>query len=133
MNHVAGLVHCVKSRTRQGDVQTLCLVLLDEFVVLPVDHPDGTANDALVQPESRAAYQRIIDHGWTDAIRELHPDRPTYKFWHYRWERDAELRLDHLLVSPWLSKRLVAAGVEREVRNRVGASDYAPAWIVIKR
>jgi exodeoxyribonuclease III len=93
------------------------------------------ANDALVQPESRAAFKRIVDQGWTDAIRALHPEEPMYTFWHYlrkRWERDAGLRLDHLLVSPSLSKRLIASGVDREVRGEVGASDHAPAWMTLK-
>ncbi len=89
-------------------------------------------NDALVQPESRAAFRRIVDQGWTDAIRSLHPDEPMYTFWHClrkRWERDAGLRLDHLLVSPALTHRLLDAGVEREVQNEAGASDHAPTWI----
>ena len=92
------------------------------------------ANDALVQPESRAAFKRIVDQGWTDAIRALHPDETMYTFWHYlrkRWERDAGLRIDHLLVSPSLSHRLVVAGVDREVRGRARASDHAPAWIAL--
>ena len=55
-----------------------------------------------------------------------------YTFWDYkrnRWARDAGLRLDHLLLSPSLAPRLIAAGVDREVRGRDGASDHAPAWI----
>lgn len=93
-------------------------------------------NDALVQPESRAAFKRIVDQGWTDAIRALHPDEPMYTFWHYlrkRWERDAGFRIDHLLVSPSLSSRLADANVDRAVRAEVGASDHAPAWIILKR
>jgi hypothetical protein len=80
--------------------------------------------------ESRAAFRRIVDQGWTDAIRALHPNEPMYTFWHYllkRWERDAGLRLDHLLVSPSLSKRLIASGIDRDVRGEFGASDHAPA------
>jgi exodeoxyribonuclease-3 len=92
-------------------------------------------NDALMQPQSRAAFAKIVDHGWTDALRALHPDEPMYTFWHYlrkRWERDAGLRIDHLLVSPSLSGRLVEAGVDRAVRGKAGASDHAPAWIRLK-
>lgn len=93
------------------------------------------ANDALVQPESRTAFQRIVDQGWTDAIRAQHPDEPMYTFWHYlrhRWERDAGLRLDHLLVSLKLSQALVASDVDRNVRGREGASDHAPTWIELR-
>ena len=66
-------------------------------------------NDALVQPESRAAFRRCSTQGWTDAIRTLHPTKPIYTFWDYmrnRWPRDAGLRLDHLLLSPVLAPRL---------------------------
>jgi exodeoxyribonuclease III len=94
------------------------------------------ANDALVQPESRAAFKGIVDQGWTDAVRALNPDQPMYTFWHYlpnRWERDAGLRLDHLLLSPALSDTLIAAGVDRAVRGEMGASDHAPAWILLKQ
>ncbi len=92
--------------------------------------------DALVQPEARAAFRKLLDQGWTDALRHLHPDQPHYTFWHYmrqRWERDAGLRLDHCLLSPALVDRLIAAGVDREVRGEDGASDHAPAWIEIAR
>jgi exodeoxyribonuclease-3 len=91
--------------------------------------------DALVQPQSRAAFKRLVDQGWTDAIRTLHPTAPMFSFWDYkrqRWPRDAGLRLDHLLLSPDLAKRLKSAGVDREVRGLEGASDHAPAWISLR-
>ena len=73
--------------------------------------------------------------GWTDAIRTIHPDEPMYTFWDYkrrRWERDAGLRLDHFLLSPGMAGRLVDAGVDKQVRGREGASDHAPAWILLR-
>ena len=91
--------------------------------------------DALIQPKSRAAFRALMAQGWTDAIRTLHPENPMFTFWDYkrnRWPRDAGLRLDHLLVSPALAPRLEAAGVDRKVRGEEGASDHAPAWIVLK-
>ena len=90
--------------------------------------------DALIQPESRAAFRRLTEQGWVDAIRKLHPKEPMYSFWDYkrqRWPRDAGLRLDHLLLSRSLARRLESAGVDREVRGEEGASDHAPAWIVL--
>jgi exodeoxyribonuclease-3 len=93
-------------------------------------------NDALVQPESRAAYAKLIKQGWTDAIRTIHPDKPMYTFWHYmrnRWSRDAGLRLDHLLLSPSLASRLSSAGVDRDMRGKANASDHAPAWIILSK
>jgi len=92
-------------------------------------------NDALVQPESRAAFQRLAEQGWTDAIRALHPKDRIYTYWDYmrnRWPRDAGLRLDHLLLSADLAKRLVGSGVDREVRGKSNASDHAPAWVELR-
>jgi len=90
--------------------------------------------NALVQPESRAAYARLLAQGWTDALRAVVPEGAVYTFWDYRrmrWERNGGMRLDHLLLSPELAGRLGAAGVEREVRGRENASDHAPVWIEI--
>jgi exodeoxyribonuclease-3 len=91
--------------------------------------------DALIQPKSRAAFKTLAEQGWTDAIRTLHPTKPMFTFWDYkrnRWPRDAGLRLDHLLLSPDVAPRLLKAGVDRKVRGEEGASDHAPAWIVLK-
>jgi exodeoxyribonuclease-3 len=113
--------------------------LAGDYNVVPTDldiYPTKSwANDALLQPESRAAFQRLLDQGWTDAIRTLHPSEPMYTFWDYkrdRWRRDAGLRLDHLLLSTSLARRLAAAGVDRHLRGEDGASDHAPAWIVLR-
>ncbi|GKQ49298.1 exodeoxyribonuclease III [Bradyrhizobium sp. Ce-3] len=91
--------------------------------------------DALIQPNSRAAFKALVDQGWCDAIRTLHPDDQMFTFWDYkrqRWPRDAGLRLDHLLLSPDVAARLAKAGVDRDVRGEDGASDHAPAWVVLK-
>jgi exodeoxyribonuclease-3 len=112
------------------------VVLAGDYNVVPTDfdiYPTKSyAKDALVQPQSRGLFQQMLDQGWLDAIRTLHPNEPMYTFWDYmrnRWPRDAGLRLDHLLLSPGAAKRLVEAGVDREVRGKQGASDHAPAWI----
>jgi exodeoxyribonuclease-3 len=114
-------------------------VLAGDFNVAPtcIDiYPTSSwDDDALVQPESRAAYARLIRQGWTDAIRERFGDERVYTFWHYlrhRWERDAGLRLDHLLLSPNLAACLNDAGVDRLVRGKQGASDHAPVWIALR-
>ena len=114
------------------------VVLAGDFNVVPTNadiYPTKSyAKNALVQPEPRALFRRLLDQGWIDAIRTMHPDAPMYTFWDYkrnRWERDAGLRIDHLLLNPKAAKRLVDAGVDREVRGLEGASDHAPAWIVL--
>src|SRR5271166_4083767 len=111
-------------------------VLCGDFNVAPtpLDIYPTTSwdNDALVHPKSRAAFARLVDQGWTDALRAKHPDECLYTFWHYirrRWERDAGLRLDHLLLSAPLALRLEDAGVDRAVRGEEGASDHAPVWV----
>jgi exodeoxyribonuclease-3 len=89
--------------------------------------------DALLQPESRAAFARLLAQGWTDALRERFPaDPPPWTFWQYfrqAWERDAGLRIDHLLLNPAAAARLTDAGVDRDVRGHDRASDHAPTWI----
>lgn len=114
-------------------------VLAGDFNVAPTGldiYPTTSWDrDALIQPEARAAFRRLVGRSWTDALRELHPDERIYTFWHYmrnRWERDAGLRIDHLLVSRNLRDRLVAAGVDRHVRGGENASDHAPVWIELE-
>ena len=87
------------------------------------------------QPASRKAYARLLAQGWLDAVRALHPDAPMYTYWDYmrkRWERDAGLRLDQILLSSELAGRLVAAGVDRPVRGEDNASDHAPVWAELR-
>ena len=117
----------------------LPVVLAGDYNVAPEPadvYPTRSYDDnALVQPESRAAFRRLLEQGWTDAIRRLHPEGPVYTFWDYRrnrWERDGGMRLDHLLLGGDLPGRLAAAGVDRAVRGRPDASDHAPVWIEIR-
>ncbi len=91
-------------------------------------------NDALLQPETRAAYRRLLDQGWTDAIAALHPGEAIYTFWDFfreRFARNAGLRIDHLLLNAPAKARLLEAGVDRAVRGREKPSDHAPTWVVL--
>jgi exodeoxyribonuclease-3 len=126
------------SHARQLLDQNIPVVLAGDFNVAPTGidiYPTTSWDaDALIQPRSRAAYARLVKQGWTDAIRHLHPDERVYTFWHYmrqRWERDAGLRLDHLLLAPSLAARLTEAGIDRSERGHDGASDHAPAWVAL--
>lgn len=117
----------------------LPVALVGDYNIVPeprdIYQTTSYRDNALVQPESRALYARLLEQGWTDAIRKKHPDETIYTFWDYmrnRWPRNAGLRLDHLLLSKALTRKLVAAGVDREVRGRDGASDHAPAWIELR-
>jgi exodeoxyribonuclease-3 len=115
------------------------VVLAGDYNVVPTPadiYPSKSwSKNALVQPQPRAAYARLLAQGWTDALRMLHPGEPMYTFWDYkfgRWQRDSGLRIDHLLLSKSLAPRLLAAGVDKHVRGKENASDHAPAWIVLK-
>ncbi|MGY3138177.1 exodeoxyribonuclease-3 [Bradyrhizobium sp. USDA 4501] len=119
--------------------QDVPVVLAGDYNVAPTPfdiYPTRSWDkDALIQPKSRAAFKALVDQGWCDAIRALHPDAPMFTFWDYkrqRWPRDAGLRLDHLLLSPAVTPRLVKAGVDRAIRGEDGASDHAPAWVVLR-
>jgi exodeoxyribonuclease III len=114
------------------------VVLAGDYNVVPTVHdiyPTRSLDkNALIQPESRQAFARLLAQGWTDALRKLHPDGPLWTFWDYlrqRWPADKGMRLDHFLLSPDLSKRLIDGGVDRWVRGEINASDHAPAWIVL--
>jgi exodeoxyribonuclease-3 len=118
----------------------LPVVLAGDYNVIPTDadvyKPERWADDALMQPESREAYSRLLAQGWTDAIRHLHPNETIYTFWDYwrnAWARNAGLRIDHLLLSPAIASRLKNAGVDTWVRGRKGASDHAPAWVQLSK
>ena len=115
------------------------IVLAGDYNVAPTEldiYPTKSyADNALVQPESRAAFKRLVGRSWTDALRAKFPDERIYTFWDYkrlRWPRDAGLRLDHLLLSPPAAARLADAGVDRDVRGREGAADHAPVWIRLR-
>ena len=117
----------------------LPVILAGDYNVVPTDadiYPTKSwAKDALVQPASRAAFRRLLNQGWVDAIRARHPNEAIYTFWDYkrdRWRRDAGLRIDHILLSPTLADSLTDTGVDRDARGQEGASDHAPVWAVLK-
>jgi exodeoxyribonuclease III len=121
---------------------TLCgggqpIVLAGDYNVIPTDfdiyNPRSWQHDALLQPESRDCYQRLLSQGWTDAIRARFPKERIYTFWDYfrkHWETNSGLRIDHLLLNPGV--KLVDAGVDTWVRGQTGASDHAPTWVGVE-
>ena len=124
-------------RARMAEIwaEEVPAAVLGDFNVIP--HDDDTfsvkamADDALMQPESRAAYFRLLGDGWTDAVRTLNPRGGVWTYWDYQagaWQRDHGFRIDHILLSPELADRLRAVGVDKEHRGREKASDHAPVW-----
>ena len=112
------------------------VIVCGDYNVMPTDMdvyaPERWRDDALFAPEVKAAYQRLLDQGWTDAIRHLHPHDTIYTFWKYwrgAFERNAGLRIDHFLLNPAAAARLVAAEVDTRPRGWEKTSDHAPVWI----
>jgi exodeoxyribonuclease-3 len=125
IKHAAGLYRCGHPVVMAGD-----------YNVVPTDFdiysPKSWRKDALLQPHTRERYQQLLQQGWTDSIRYLHPQGRVYTFWDYfreHWQRNAGLRIDHLLLNAELTPALVAVGVDAWVRGEQGASDHAPAWV----
>lgn len=114
------------------------VVLAGDYNVIPTDqdiaNPKSMADDALMQPESRAAFRKLSALGLTDALRTIQPTGPLWTFWDYQaggWQRDAGFRIDHLMLSPEAADRLVDAGVDKAYRGLDKASDHAATWAVL--
>lgn len=112
------------------------VVMAGDYNVVPTDFdiydPRSWRKDALLQPQTRECWRRLLEQGWVDAIRQQHPDEPIFTFWDYfrqHWQRDAGLRIDHLLLNARGAPALAASGVDRWVRGQEHASDHAPAWV----
>ena len=125
-------------RTRMQDLwrQEVPAIVLGDFNVIPEAKDTfsvrAMADDALTQPESRDAYNRLLADGWTDALGTLNPRGGVWTYWDYQrgaWQRDHGFRIDHCLLSPELADRLLSAGVDKEYRGREKASDHAPVWV----
>ena len=119
--------------------QEIPTALVGDYNVIPEDKdvwsPKAMASDALMQPESRDAYARMLADGWTDAIDTLNPRGGVWTFWDYQagaWQRDHGFRIDHLLLSPELADRMTAAGVDKEYRGREKSSDHTPVWVELR-
>jgi exodeoxyribonuclease-3 len=115
------------------------VVLAGDFNIIPTEadvyKPERWVDDALFRPEVRAQYARLLEAGWVDSLRRIHPTATIYTFWDYfrnAYGRDAGLRIDHLLLSPAIADRLLDAGVDRNVRGWEKASDHAPTWVSLK-
>jgi len=125
IQHASTLLHSKKPVILTGDYNVMP-------TELDVYKPERWVDDALFRPESRTAFKKLMEQGWTDALRKLNPDEKIYTFWDYfrnAFSRNAGLRIDHFLLSPQVNKRLKAAGVDKFVRGWEKTSDHAPVWI----
>lgn len=128
----------LRARAAQIWAEEVPAAILGDYNVIPenddVFSVKAMASDALMQPESRAAYAQLLGDGWTDALRTHNPRGGVWTYWDYQagaWQKDHGFRIDHILLSPELADRLVSVGVDREHRGREKASDHAPTWAVL--
>lgn len=112
------------------------VVLCGDYNVIPTGNdvykPERWTEDALFRQETRDAFEKIMDQGWTDALRKMHPDETIYTFWDYfrnAYGRNAGLRIDHFLLNAAADKKLKAAGVDHHVRGWEKSSDHGSVWV----
>jgi exodeoxyribonuclease-3 len=113
-------------------------VLAGDFNVVPTNADIYNAwawrFDAVMQPQTRDAWRRLLEQGWTDATRHLYPEERIYTFWinadYFR--RNAGFRMDFLLLNAAARARLEATRVDSEFRGRERASDHAPVWVTLR-
>lgn len=129
----------LRRRAAEIMAEEIPAVLAGDYNVIPHDQDvfsvRAMENDALMRPESRAAYRRILGDGWTDALATRYPSGGVWTFWDYQagcWQRDAGFRIDHFLLSPIAADRLIDAQVDKEYRGREKASDHAPVWVELR-
>jgi exodeoxyribonuclease III len=112
------------------------LILAGDYNIIPqredAAKPEAWTEDALFLPESRAAFRRILNLGFTEAFRTQHPEAGLYSFWDYQagaWQRNNGIRIDHLLLSPQAADLLQTSGIDKEVRAGDKPSDHVPVWV----
>jgi len=94
--------------------------------------PDAWREDALFRPESRAAFQRILNLGFTDAFRARTQGPGHYSFWDYQagaWNKNDGIRIDHFLLTPQCADLLLDCQIDKDVRGREKPSDHVPIWV----
>ena len=129
----------LRARMAEIAAEEVPALVIGDYNVIPEDKDTYSVkamiDDALMQPESRDAYRRLMNDGWTDAIDLFNPLGGVWTFWDYQagaWQRDHGFRIDHALLSPELADRLIAAGVDKDYRGREKASDHAPVWVQLR-
>lgn len=115
------------------------LVLAGDYNVIPepidAKNPQAWVNDALFQPESRRAFRRLKNLGFTEAVRAVTDKPDIYTFWDYQggaWQKNNGIRIDHLLLSPEAADLLGSASIEKHVRAWEKPSDHVPVAIDLK-
>ena len=111
-------------------------LMAGDYNIIPQDEdakrPEAWQEDALARPESRAAWRRIVNLGFTEAFRACHHGPGHYSFWDYQagaWNRDDGIRIDHFLLTPQAADHLKDCQIDKDIRAREKPSDHVPIWI----
>lgn len=126
----------LKARAQALLDQEMPALMAGDYNIIPqpedAKRPEAWVEDALHRPESRAAYQRILNLGFTEAFRARHPEPGHYSFWDYQagaWNRNDGIRIDHFLLTPQAADLLLDCQIDKDVRGREKPSDHVPVWV----
>lgn len=111
-------------------------LITGDFNIIPQSEdaatPQQWTEDALFRPESRAAFRRIVNLGFTEAFRARNSQPEHYSFWDYQagaWQRNNGIRIDHFLLTPDCADMLVDCQIDSAIRGREKPSDHVPVWV----
>jgi len=131
-----GWMERLKARAEALLAEEMPFLMAGDYNIIPqaedAKRPEAWTEDALHRPESRAAYQRILNLGFTEAFRARHQGPGHYSFWDYQagaWNRDDGIRIDHFLLSPQAADLLTDCQIDKDVRGREKPSDHVPVWV----
>ncbi len=126
----------LKARAETLLAEETPFLMAGDYNIIPqaedAKRPEAWKEDALHRPQSRAAYQRILNLGFTEAFRARHHGPGHYSFWDYQagaWNRDDGIRIDHFLLSPQAADLLLDCQIDKDVRGREKPSDHVPVWV----
>ena len=126
----------LEARARELLASEMPAVMAGDYNVIPqaedAAKPEAWTEDALYLPETRAAFRRILNLGFTEAFRARTQGPGHYSFWDYQagaWQRNNGIRIDHLLLTPQAADLMTDVQIDRDIRGRDKPSDHVPVWI----
>ncbi len=126
----------LEARARQLLADEMPALMAGDYNVIPqaedAAKPEQWVNDALHLPQTRAAYRRIVNLGFTEAFRARTQGPGHYSFWDYQagaWQRNNGIRIDHFLLTPSCADLLTECQIDKAVRAGAKPSDHVPIWV----
>ena len=126
----------LEARARALLADEMPAMMAGDYNVIPqaedAAKPESWTEDALYLPQTRAAFRRILNLGFTEAFRTRHPEPGHYSFWDYQagaWQRNNGIRIDHILLTPQAADLMRDVQIDRDIRGRDKPSDHVPVWV----